>query len=315
MRNGFLTTAVMLALHSAGCAGADLASVPPPADVPVHAVATTPSGLTIAAVRTGWVGVKEPHWRYTPPSWLVLPRVFLSWRWHPWLPNISYAVTAGGRTVLVDTGTDPRIGDPAYMACDPGARFFYGRNMRFIAAPDDTIDRRLPALGVPLTAVGTVVITHFHGDHPGRVDAFPGARVLTGPGNWPGHLGAVPCTLPPGFAPELAHFGDGPFGVFAASQKLLGRDDVRLIPLPGHTPGHVGVLVRDGDRYWLIAGDATFDRAETDALHVCGVSEDVAAARATQQLIARQLALHDTVLLPAHDASAFGRLAGSAPRP
>jgi N-acyl homoserine lactone hydrolase len=293
----------------AACAAHDLAAVPPPRDVPADARTTTPSGITIAAIRTGWVGVKEPHWRYVPPAFLVVPRIFLARRWHEWIPNVSYVVSAGGRTLLVDTGADPRIGGPDFMACDPASRVFYARNMRFVAEPADTIERRLPALGFPPAGIETIVITHFHGDHPGRLAAFPGVPVLTGPGNWPTHIGMVPCTLPEGFAPQLAHFDDGPFGVFARSQRLLGRDDVRLIPLPGHTPGHVGVLVRDGERFWLIAGDATFNRAETDGLHVCGVSEDVEAARETQRLIQRQLATHDTALLPAHDPAVFTSLA------
>ena len=185
----------------------------------------------------------------------MIPRIFLSRRWHEWIPNISYVVAVNGRTLLVDTGSDPAINDLSYMECDPNARFFYQRNMRFIAEPADTVDRQLPELGFTTDKVETIVITHFHGDHPGRIGAFPKARVLTGSGNWPTHIGAVPCTLPAGFTPDFARFEDGPFGTFATSQKLLGRDDVRLIPLPGHTPGHVGVLVKDADRYWLIAGD------------------------------------------------------------
>ena len=290
------------------CASNDPARVAPPSTVPRNATTTTPSGITIAAVRTGWVGVKEAHWRYSTPGFLVIPRIFLSRRWHEWIPNISYVVAVSGRTLLVDTGSDPAINDPSYMDCDPNARFFYQRNMRFIAEPADTVDRQLPELGFPTDEVETVVITHFHGDHPGRVGAFPQASVLTGAGNWPTHIGAVPCTLPAGFTPEFARFEDGPFGTFATSQKLLGSDDVRLIPLPGHTPGHVGVLVKDADRYWLIAGDATFNREETDAMHVCGVSEDVEGALDTQHLIKRQLATHDTVLLPAHDPDVFARL-------
>jgi glyoxylase-like metal-dependent hydrolase (beta-lactamase superfamily II) len=291
------------------CASNDPARVAPPTDLPRYAMTTTSSGITIAAIRTGWVGVKEAHWRYSPPGFLVIPRIFLSRRWHEWIPNISFVVEVDGRTLLVDAGSDPAINDPSYMECDPNARFFYRHNMRFIAELGDTVDHQLPALGIPTDEVETIVITHFHGDHPGRIGAFPRAKVLTGAGNWPTHVGSVPCTLPEGFAPELARFEDGRFGVFAASEKLLGRDDVRLIPLPGHTPGHVGVLVKDGSRYWLIAGDATFNREETDGLHVCGVSEDVEAARETQRIIKRQLATHATVLLPAHDPEAFTRLA------
>lgn len=163
------------------------------------------------------------------------------------------------------------------------------------------VDRRLPELGLTAADVREIVITHFHADHPGRLAAFPRARVLTGRGNWPSHVGSVPCILPPGFSPELAEFADGPFGVFDRSQKLLGREDVRLIPLLGHTPGHVGVMVHDADRYWLIAGDATFNHEETDKLQVCGLSEDVGLAVETQKKIREQLATFPTALLPAHD--------------
>jgi uncharacterized protein YbjT (DUF2867 family)/glyoxylase-like metal-dependent hydrolase (beta-lactamase superfamily II) len=280
----------------------------PPDQAPHHVRTTTPSGIGLAAVRTGWVQVKEPHWRYVPPAFLMVPRVFLSRRWHEWIPNLSYVVTTRSRVLLVDTGADPAIVAPGYMDCDRSARLFYRSNMRFVAPPARTIDRQLRELSIAPERVDTVVITHFHADHPGRLSAFPRARVLTGAGNWPSHLGAVPCTLPPGFAPEAAGMGDGPFGVFSESQRLLDDADVRLVPLPGHTPGHVGVLVRDAARYWLIAGDATFDEQETAGLHVCGVSQDPTVARETQRLVRRQVAEYDTVLLPAHDRTVFARL-------
>jgi len=298
---------LLAAVLAFGCGTTDLARVEPPS-LPREAETTTPSGIRIVAVRTGWVGIKEPHWRYEPPALLVLPRLVLSRRWHPWLPNISYAIARDGRSLLVDTGADPAIESDDYMRCDPANRFFYRHEMRFRADPEDTIDRRLPELGVRAATLETIVITHFHGDHPGRLAAFPPTRVVTGPGNWPEHVGSVPRTMPPGFAPEIATFPDGPFGVFERSQRLLDGDDVRLVPLPGHTPGHVGVLVRDGARYWLVAGDATFTEEEARSGHVCGLSQDVELAGRTQDRIRRQLDEYDTVLLPAHDPAVFRRL-------
>jgi glyoxylase-like metal-dependent hydrolase (beta-lactamase superfamily II) len=306
-----IAVAVTLAL-AGGCSTKDLVDVPPPSGLPRVATVSTPSGLRISAVLTGWVGVKEPHWRYRPPSFLVVPRVFLSGQWHEWIPNLAYVVIAGGKALLVDTGADPAITNPSYMDCDPSNAFFYRHNMRFVAKEEDTVDRRLPDLGLAVDDVQEIVITHFHADHPGRLAAFPRARVLTGRGNWPSHVGSVPCVLPPGFSPEFAEFTDGPFGAFDRSQKLLGRDDVRLVPMFGHTPGHVGVMVRDGDRYWLIAGDATFNREETEKLHVCGVSEDVDLAIETQKKIREQLAKFPTALLPAHDPDVLRMLPSSA---
>ncbi len=307
MRPLELAIAIAIALLP-GCGTTDPQGIAPPADVPLRASAETASGIRVLAMRTGWVAIKEPHWRYRPPAFLVVPRIFLSGEWHEWLPNISYAIVSGDDVILVDTGAALNISDPAYMACDQRNQFFYQHNLRFSVRAEDTVDTQLSQVAIDPRSVSTLVITHFHGDHTGRIAAFPRARVLTGRGNWPTHVGAVPCTLPAGFSPQFPRLADGPFGAFAESERLTARGNVRLVPLYGHTPGHVGVLVEDAGRYWLIAGDATFDMQQTRAGEVAGVSQDVAQARATQELIARQLDQFDTVLLPAHDKSVFSRL-------
>lgn len=307
-----LALAALALAATAGCARGEPAWTVAPETAPRRAEARTPSGLRIVALRTGWVGITEPHWRWRAPGFFVVPRIFLTRTWHPWLPIIVYAIVAGREVVLVDTGPAPEIADPAYMACDTNNQFFYARNMRFVVDPADAVDRQLPGLGIAPDAVSTVVVTHFHGDHTGRLGAFPRARVVTGRGNWPSHLGAVPCTWPPGLAPAFPRFADGAVGAFAESERLTADGAVRVVPLLGHTPGHVGVLVADGGRYWLMAGDATFDLEQTRAGDVAGVSEGVAEARRTQARIATQLAGFDTVLLPAHDLAAFGRLETSA---
>ena len=41
--------------------------------------------------------------------------------------------------------------------------------------------------------------------------------------------------------------------------------EVLLIPLPGHTPGHCGIAVRDKDKWLLHAGDAYFFHGQIEA--------------------------------------------------
>ena len=41
-------------------------------------------------------------------------------------------------------------------------------------------------------------------------------------------------------------------------------DDVALVPLPGHTFGHVGIAVRGGRSWMLLAADAYFFHMEMD---------------------------------------------------
>jgi glyoxylase-like metal-dependent hydrolase (beta-lactamase superfamily II) len=59
--------------------------------------------------------------------------------------------------------------------------------------------------------------------------------------------------------------GDEWFG-FTAVRELPGVEaDIRLVPLIGHTVGHTGVAVRDGDGWLLHAGDAYFHHDEMRA--------------------------------------------------
>jgi N-acyl homoserine lactone hydrolase len=102
--------------------------------------------------------------------------------------------------------------------------------------------------------------------------------------------------------------------LFPDTHALTPDGAVAIVPLPGHTPGHVGLAVLDAGRVWLMAGDATFNVDQTLRCGVCGVSQDVALASATQRHLRSLLdeAVAGTaVLLPAHDPDAFGRLQAS----
>jgi glyoxylase-like metal-dependent hydrolase (beta-lactamase superfamily II) len=68
----------------------------------------------------------------------------------------------------------------------------------------------------------------------------------------------------------------------------LTRDGkVHIVPLPGHTPGHVGVAVTDGGRTWIMAGDATFDQGQSERGALAGVTQDFDRAVGSQLLLSR----------------------------
>jgi glyoxylase-like metal-dependent hydrolase (beta-lactamase superfamily II) len=54
------------------------------------------------------------------------------------------------------------------------------------------------------------------------------------------------------------------FGLEARAVPLGFSSEVLLIPLPGHTVGHCGVAVEQGDRWALHVGDAYYFRLETE---------------------------------------------------
>jgi N-acyl homoserine lactone hydrolase len=286
-----------------------LAAEPPPAPLPSSAPATaqvvTASGIRIHALRTGWVAVKITHRELNVPSWWAVPSIFLGQTWAAWMPIITFAIEHPEGVVLVDTGPSPQINDANYYACDKTNQFFYQRNMRFSVPAGDTLGPRLAQAGIDVAKVRALVITHFHADHIGGVDLVPQALAYTGAGNWPSHTGAFTCRLPAGFAPTVMTFDNDQGAALTADGK------VRIVPLPGHTPGHVGVTVTDGGRVWLMAGDATFDQDQTERGAVTGVSQSIPVAIATQALLKSANAGGQVTVLPAHDPSVFSRLNAS----
>ena len=266
------------------------------------------SGIRIVALRTGWVAVKRQHRELTVPRLLALPTILLSRSWADWMPIMSYAIVHPEGTILVDTGPPPHINQSEYLACDKGNEFFYRRNLRFSVPVGDTLAPRLIEAGIDAKSVSAVVVTHFHADHIGGIDLLPQAKLYTGPGNWPTHVGSFTCRLPVGLQPLLPNYEDVPVLGIGPSMSLTSDGKVRIVALPGHTPGHLGVAVIDGKRTWLVVGDATFDLDQSERGAVSGVSQHFDQAYATQRLLAAAGRQPNVVILPAHDATVFDRL-------
>jgi glyoxylase-like metal-dependent hydrolase (beta-lactamase superfamily II) len=106
----------------------------------------------------------------------------------------------------------------------------------------------------PGQALSFPIRTDRHFDHTGNVLHFPNAKIVCGPGEAVGT---------PSLATETARVSSvawddmaQPIGSFSKSHDFLGDGSILLVPLFGHTPGHIGALVRSGqDEYVLLASD------------------------------------------------------------
>lgn len=105
-------------------------------------------------------------------------------------------------------------------------------------------------------------------------------------------------------------FSDGAYGPFAESHDFFGDGSVVVVPIPGHTPGSVGVFVSPASgKRLLIIGDTAWTRegvdwpAEKPWLARRMVDHDAAAVRG-QLILLHQLQSRnpDLVIIPAHDA-------------
>jgi glyoxylase-like metal-dependent hydrolase (beta-lactamase superfamily II) len=115
---------------------------------------------------------------------------------------------------------------------------------------------------------------------------------------------------------DLSFPGDA-YGPFAASHDFFGDGTVVLVPMPGHTPGSVGVFVNlPSDKRFLIIGDTSWTKegvdwpAEKPWLARRMVDFDAAGVREQLVLLHQlQRANPDLIIVPAHDARVHDTIA------
>jgi glyoxylase-like metal-dependent hydrolase (beta-lactamase superfamily II) len=157
------------------------------------------------------------------------------------LPFHVFLVRTPDATVLVDTG----VGDERTLA----AEMFRTSG----GLPDG-----LAELGTGPAAIDAVVFTHLHEDHLGWAadvetgDAvFANARYLVHRPEWEAvHSGAPPDWVTQSLQPLWAH------GRIDLVEPGPIADGIEVVPLPGHTPGHCGIVVSGASSGLALVGDA-----------------------------------------------------------
>lgn len=204
-------------------------------------------GVEVSCLTTGRVRSKRGKRgirRYLPGGWRSET-----------LPVHVYLVRHPEGDCLFDTGQSARAASPGYFP-----RWYpFFRLARFELGPEDEAVAQLRRLGLSTEDLRWVVLSHLHTDHAGGLAAFPGADLVvsrvewTRAVGWGGRLrGYLPQYLPADLAPVLVDF-DGPgIGPFPGSFALTEDRALLLVPTPGHTPGHMSLLV---DGAYLLAGD------------------------------------------------------------
>ena len=176
--------------------------------------------------------------------------------------------------VLVDTGYGLRDVAHPHRRPDPRITLPWRAMLNIRLHERETAIRQLEALGYRADDVRHIVATHLDFDHAGGLEDFPNATIhvmareyddATGP-----RAGIVARNRwRPRQFDAVRHWrrygaqGESWFG-FDAVRDLEGLPpEILMVPLPGHTWGHAGVAVREGDGRWLLhAGDAYFYRGE-----------------------------------------------------
>jgi glyoxylase-like metal-dependent hydrolase (beta-lactamase superfamily II) len=193
----------------------------------------------------------------------------------------------------------------------------------------ETAKTQIEALGFKTGDVRDIVLTHLDFDHAGALADFPDARV---------HVHApeldaaeAPRTLVEKQRYESRLWAHGPKWVRHATARERwngfesvralgeGKDEIVFIPLAGHTRGHSGVAVREGESWRLHCGDAYFFHTEVRAPAHCPpglaafqtlLAVDNAARKANQARLAALTAQTRITLNSAHCPHEYARDAG-----
>jgi glyoxylase-like metal-dependent hydrolase (beta-lactamase superfamily II) len=179
---------------------------------------------------------------------LFLPRDGMAW-----LPIGCFLVRTGDRTVLVDAGLGPALDEAGPRRLLVGGQLLLG----------------LRAIGVAPADITDVVCTHLHTDHCGWLFDTDAAPVFTqaviwfGTGDWDHFV--------EGEGDLADHIRRGLVSTRERGERvrLVGQDTtiapgVSLIMTPGHTPGHLCVVVSSAGQRALLLGDAVICPVQLD---------------------------------------------------
>lgn len=269
--------------------------------------------LRIHALQTGTVAIKTRQVEGVGHGLRRRLNALLDRTWTRPLPIYAFAIEHPEGVIVVDTGETARASEPGYF---PRWHPYFRFGLRMWVEPEQEIGPQLGRLGIRPDDVRWVVMTHLHSDHAGGLHHFRENEILVSrtelevASGLAGRVrGYASNRFPDWFDPAPVDVPSIPLGPFPQSLRLTKAGDVTLVPLPGHTPGQLGVLVDAGDHTVFLAGDSSYTEELMLRSAVDGVGTDERAQRLTHERIRAFAAATPTVYLVAHDPESAIRLA------
>ena len=212
----------------------------------------------------------------------------------------SYLIRADGRTILIDTGLGPRPADTPDVPWGELMKDFAANAIR----PED---------------VDAVVMTHLHRDHVGwnlgseggrYVPTFPKARYWLSEDDWNAcHQPDVQPTRFPNAPSCVWPLADLGLVEFMRGEHSITRE-LTAVPTPGHTPGHVSILITSQGERALVLGDAAHSPVqilEPDWVSRADMDPDL--TRETRRALIERLERENILVAAGHfEAPGYGRI-------
>lgn len=200
----------------------------------------------------------------------------------------------------------------AYLLWDTGLSKDY-LNKPFTQGNEDsnslatTVIDQLAKIGVKPAQVSLVGISHYHFDHIGQAADFPQAKLLIGKEDFD--------VLSQSGHEERAKFFSPWLHKGAKVEKVTGDYDVFgdgsvvMLDLPGHTPGHHGLLVQLPKRgAVLLSGDVVHFRENMESMGVPSFNTDRAQSLSSMDRFSKLARNLDATLVIQHEEKDVAKL-------
>jgi glyoxylase-like metal-dependent hydrolase (beta-lactamase superfamily II) len=184
-----------------------------------------------------------------------------------------------------------------------------------LVKPEEEVGAQLERLGVKIGDITKVILTHLHEDHLGGIETFRHTPVFVSDEDYRllnhpigRRFSSLVNPIPRWFHPSPVGFRSHPVGAFTSSAALTKAADVFAVPTPGHTRGHLSVIVQTDDLHYFLAGDVTYSETSLLSRKVEGISFAKPHHLPTIEMVLRHVETTPTVYLPSHDWDAPRRL-------
>lgn len=173
--------------------------------------------------------------------------------------------------ILFDTGYAPRL----HTATARLPWKIYAYAAPFVARPNRSLAAQLEGLGLSPADIRLVILSHLHADHVAGLRDIPRVPVLLHADAWADLRGRrglaalrrayIPALLPPDLPARVRlltarDFCHAPLPGLGATRDLFGDGLLRLVPLPGHARGQIGLLAQTTAGAVLFVGDGCLVR-------------------------------------------------------
>lgn len=240
--------------------------------------------------------------RSSPDTWETLPVPAYLAR-HP---------SAGN--VLVDAGLHPSV------ARDPRDNLSRFSSRHYRVEEGEDVVSQLRQRGVAASDVRVVVLTHLHEGHASGIEAFPDAKFVVSATEW---QAATTGRFPSLRAYNRSHYDyafdfetvdfDGDliesYGPFGRTFDLFGDGSVYLAYTPGHSAGHMSVILRLPRRDFVVVGDAAYNwkqlQGEAEPLLI---DDEHNWRRSLRELQAYRRTYPYALIVPGHDPEFWEKL-------